>query len=137
MGAYPLESDAFNKMADSIEKLALNDRGLSIQRESSTALGQGISSSFGPNIRVPDGIPGISTCRDYRGSSSSRIWVRCIDQLNQTDSCRLSLPHQPCHTKLFIEMARPRLSPIQQSFRTQQSTTPKVQHYWSQWLTQR
>ena len=30
-------------MADSVEKLALNDRSLSIQRESSTALGQGIS----------------------------------------------------------------------------------------------
>jgi translation elongation factor EF-4 len=42
VGAFPLDSDAFNKMADSIEKLALNDRSLSIQRESSTALGQGI-----------------------------------------------------------------------------------------------
>lgn len=45
VGAYPLDSDDFNKMADSVEKLALNDRSLSIQRESSTALGQGDSSS--------------------------------------------------------------------------------------------
>jgi translation elongation factor EF-4 len=42
VGAFPLDNDAFNKMADSIEKLALNDRSLSIQRESSVALGQGI-----------------------------------------------------------------------------------------------
>jgi translation factor GUF1, mitochondrial len=42
VGAFPLDSDDFNKMADSIEKLALNDRSLSIQRESSVALGQGI-----------------------------------------------------------------------------------------------
>jgi hypothetical protein len=33
-------------MADSIEKLALNDRSLSIQRESSTALGQGFRMGF-------------------------------------------------------------------------------------------
>ena len=46
MGAFPLDSDAFNKMADSIEKLALNDRSLSVQRESSTALGQGMLSSL-------------------------------------------------------------------------------------------
>jgi translation factor GUF1, mitochondrial len=46
VGAFPLDSDAFNKMADSIEKLALNDRSLSVQRESSTALGQGIRSIF-------------------------------------------------------------------------------------------
>ena len=31
-------------MADSLEKLALNDRSLRVQRESSTALGQGILS---------------------------------------------------------------------------------------------
>lgn len=36
-----MDSDDFNKMADSIEKLALNDRSLTIQRESSSALGQG------------------------------------------------------------------------------------------------
>jgi translation factor GUF1, mitochondrial len=42
VGAFPLDTEEFNKMADSIEKLALNDRSLSVQRESSTALGQGI-----------------------------------------------------------------------------------------------
>jgi len=41
VGAFPLDTEEFNKMADSIEKLALNDRSLSVQRESSTALGQG------------------------------------------------------------------------------------------------
>jgi translation factor GUF1, mitochondrial len=46
VGAFPLNSDDFNKMADSIEKLALNDRSLSIQRESSTALGQGFRMGF-------------------------------------------------------------------------------------------
>lgn len=46
MGAFPLDSDDFNKMADSIEKLALNDRSLSVQRESSTALGQGFRMGF-------------------------------------------------------------------------------------------
>ena len=43
VGAFPLNADEFNKLADSVEKLALNDRSLSIQRESSTALGQGPS----------------------------------------------------------------------------------------------
>jgi GTP-binding protein LepA len=46
VGAFPVDSDDFNKMADSIEKLALNDRSLTIQRESSVALGQGRASSF-------------------------------------------------------------------------------------------
>ena len=48
VGAYPLDCDDFNKMADSIVKLALNDRSLSVQRESSTALGQG---NFPPAFR--------------------------------------------------------------------------------------
>jgi translation elongation factor EF-4 len=38
-----LDPDDFNKMSDSLEKLQLNDRSLSVQRESSTALGQGVS----------------------------------------------------------------------------------------------
>jgi translation elongation factor EF-4 len=46
VGAFPLDADDFNKMADSIEKLALNDRSLSVQRESSTALGQGNLKAF-------------------------------------------------------------------------------------------
>jgi translation elongation factor EF-4 len=46
VGAFPVDSDDFNKMADSIEKLALNDRSLTIQRESSVALGQGRASSI-------------------------------------------------------------------------------------------
>ena len=54
MGAFPLDSDDFNKMADSIEKLALNDRSLSVQRESSTALGQGISVSMSNLIKVSE-----------------------------------------------------------------------------------
>jgi translation factor GUF1, mitochondrial len=41
VGAFPLDSVDFNKLADSIEKLSLNDRGLVVQRESSAALGQG------------------------------------------------------------------------------------------------
>jgi translation elongation factor EF-4 len=37
-------------MADSIEKLALNDRSLSVQRESSTALGQGRDLSISTDV---------------------------------------------------------------------------------------
>ena len=63
-------------MADSIEKLALNDRSLSIQRESSTALGQGMSTATFLNRRFPDGISGISSRWHYGGPIASGIRIR-------------------------------------------------------------
>lgn len=76
MGAFPLDSDQFNKMADSIEKLALNDRSLSIQRESSTALGQGMFIATFVDRRFSYGISGISSRWHYSGPIASGIRFR-------------------------------------------------------------
>ena len=76
MGAFPLDTDQFNKMADSIEKLALNDRSLSVQRESSTALGQGISNADRIDPRFSNGVSWVSSCGYYRGQIASGIWLR-------------------------------------------------------------
>jgi hypothetical protein len=76
VGAFPLDSDQFNKMADSIEKLALNDRSLSVQRESSTALGQGIASDAEADFRFSNGVSGVSSCGYHRGQIASGIWLR-------------------------------------------------------------
>jgi len=46
VGAFPMNADEFNKMVDSIEKLTLNDRSLTVTRESSHALGQGFRMGF-------------------------------------------------------------------------------------------
>jgi hypothetical protein len=76
VGAFPLDSDQFNKMADSIEKLALNDRSLSVQRESSTALGQGTANGNSTDSRLSDGVFGVSSCWYHRRQIASGIWLR-------------------------------------------------------------
>ena len=64
-------------MADSIEKLALNDRSLSLQRESSSALGQGQLWHFFPtHRRLSNGIPWIPACWNYCGSTAPGVWIR-------------------------------------------------------------
>lgn len=45
-GIFPLESSDFLKLEDSINRLALNDRSVSVSRESSMALGQGCRLGF-------------------------------------------------------------------------------------------
>lgn len=45
-GIFPLESNDFLKLEDSINRLALNDRSVSVSRESSMALGQGCRLGF-------------------------------------------------------------------------------------------
>ena len=45
-GLYPSDSSGFGKLEESIRKLALNDRSVSIARESSAALGQGCRCGF-------------------------------------------------------------------------------------------
>jgi len=70
-----VDPDGFNKMADSIEKLALNDRSLTIQRESSTALGQGSPVAAPIYRRLSHGISRVFACWHHCGSAASRI--RC------------------------------------------------------------
>ncbi|MBN1332038.1 elongation factor 4 [Candidatus Dojkabacteria bacterium] len=43
---YPIESDEFEELADAIEKLALNDSALTVQRENSPVLGSGFVCGF-------------------------------------------------------------------------------------------
>ncbi|KAH9981135.1 hypothetical protein BGW80DRAFT_1434358 [Lactifluus volemus] len=45
-GIYPIESNDFPKLEESIKRLTLTDRSVSIQRESSAALGQGCRLGF-------------------------------------------------------------------------------------------
>ena len=45
-GIYPSDSTEFNKLEESIMKLALNDRSVTVARESSMALGQGCRCGF-------------------------------------------------------------------------------------------
>ena len=46
MSAYPVNSDDFHKLEDSIEELTLNDRSVTIAKESSSALGAGFRLGF-------------------------------------------------------------------------------------------
>jgi len=43
---YPVESNDFHKLEESIKRLMLTDRSVAIQRESSAALGQGFRLGF-------------------------------------------------------------------------------------------
>ncbi|KAF9052993.1 translation factor GUF1, mitochondrial [Panaeolus papilionaceus] len=45
-GVYPIESSDFPKLEESINRLTLTDRSVTVQRESSTALGQGCRLGF-------------------------------------------------------------------------------------------
>lgn len=45
-GIYPVESDDFSKLEESIKRLTLTDRSVTVQRESSSALGQGYRLGF-------------------------------------------------------------------------------------------
>ncbi|EJU05637.1 Guf1 protein [Dacryopinax primogenitus] len=45
-GVYPIDSNDFPKLEESIKRLTLTDRSVTIQRESSTALGQGCRLGF-------------------------------------------------------------------------------------------
>ncbi|KAF8503398.1 GTP-binding protein lepa [Russula emetica] len=45
-GIYPVESNDFSKLEESIKRLTLTDRSVTIQRESSSALGQGYRLGF-------------------------------------------------------------------------------------------
>ncbi|KZV92180.1 translation factor GUF1, mitochondrial [Exidia glandulosa HHB12029] len=45
-GVYPVDSNDFPKLEESIKRLTLTDRSVSVQRESSTALGQGCRLGF-------------------------------------------------------------------------------------------
>lgn len=45
-GIYPVDSNDFPKLEESIKRLTLTDRSVSVQRESSTALGQGCRLGF-------------------------------------------------------------------------------------------
>ncbi|KAJ7156969.1 GTP-binding protein lepa [Mycena crocata] len=45
-GIFPVESSDFPKLEESIKRLALTDRSITVQRESSTALGQGCRLGF-------------------------------------------------------------------------------------------
>jgi len=64
-------------MADSIEKLALNDRSLTLQRESSSALGQGwLCRFFLTHRRLSNGFPRILTCWNHCGSTAAGVWLR-------------------------------------------------------------
>ncbi|KAF7295365.1 Translation factor GUF1, mitochondrial [Mycena indigotica] len=45
-GIFPVESNDFPKLEESIKRLALTDRSVTVQRESSTALGQGCRLGF-------------------------------------------------------------------------------------------
>jgi len=45
-GIYPVESNDFPKLEESIKRLTLTDRSVAVQRESSTALGQGYRLGF-------------------------------------------------------------------------------------------
>lgn len=108
VGAFPLDSDDFNKMADSIEKLALNDRSLSIQRESSVALGQGILFFFWTGLisgfrmgflgYLHVGIT-VDRLRQEYGSEVSQLFSMFLH------FHRLLSPLLLFHIKLSIEMA--------------------------------
>lgn len=45
-GLYPIDSNAFDRLADAIQRLALNDRSVTVNKESSVALGQGFRLGF-------------------------------------------------------------------------------------------
>lgn len=45
-GLYPTDSNAFDRLADAIQRLALNDRSVTVNKESSVALGQGFRLGF-------------------------------------------------------------------------------------------
>lgn len=45
-GIYPVDSDDFTQLADSIEKLLLNDASITVEKKSSTALGLGFRCGF-------------------------------------------------------------------------------------------
>jgi len=45
-GVYPIDSSDFPKLEESINRLTLTDRSVTVQRESSTALGQGCRLGF-------------------------------------------------------------------------------------------
>lgn len=45
-GFYPTDASAYPKLDESIHRLALTDRAVSVQRESSAALGQGVRLGF-------------------------------------------------------------------------------------------
>ncbi|KAN0123708.1 GTP-binding protein LepA C-terminus domain containing protein [Russula decolorans] len=45
-GLYPIESNDFSKLEESIKRLTLTDRSVAVQRESSSALGQGYRLGF-------------------------------------------------------------------------------------------
>ncbi|POW19080.1 hypothetical protein PSHT_05100, partial [Puccinia striiformis] len=45
-GLYPIDSNAFDRLADAIQRLVLNDRSVTVHKESSVALGQGFRLGF-------------------------------------------------------------------------------------------
>ena len=45
-GLYPIDSNAFDRLADAIQRLVLNDRSVTVNKESSVALGQGFRLGF-------------------------------------------------------------------------------------------
>ncbi|KAF8512280.1 P-loop containing nucleoside triphosphate hydrolase protein [Gautieria morchelliformis] len=45
-GVYPVDSNDFPKLEESIQRLTLTDRSVTVQRDSSTALGQGLRLGF-------------------------------------------------------------------------------------------
>ncbi|CAH7685752.1 GTP-binding protein lepa, partial [Phakopsora pachyrhizi] len=45
-GLYPVDSNGFEKLDDAIQRLVLNDRSVSVNKESSVALGQGFRLGF-------------------------------------------------------------------------------------------
>ncbi|KAF7338100.1 Translation factor GUF1, mitochondrial [Mycena venus] len=61
-GIFPIDTSDFPKLEESIKRLALTDRSVTIQRESSTALGQGCRLGFLGTLHMDD-------------VSSSLFWV--------------------------------------------------------------
>lgn len=45
-GVFPIDNNDFQKLEESINRLTLTDRSVTVQRESSTALGQGCRLGF-------------------------------------------------------------------------------------------
>ena len=66
-GVYPIESDDYEDLRASMEKLQLNDASLTFEPESSAALGFGFRCGF----------PGYASFRDYSGAFGQGVWYEC------------------------------------------------------------
>lgn len=66
-GLYPLSQEGFEPLRAALDRLTLNDASVTLQRETSVALGPGFRQGPRPSL------PGTCWCYELTGRSSSRL----------------------------------------------------------------